>query len=173
MTRDPLCRRDLASKGRRGRRCAWAACRLGTFHASAEGHRHFAEAVTWFQRAAELGSVQAARIVGFLHLTGTGVYEDRNEAARWFSFAQQPATAAVASDIASVLIDPGLDTSVETDVRGWFQPDAVGGDGRGRLSARSLFRDWLGGRSGRRVRGGVVVERLRGGCPRRNCCSAR
>ncbi len=106
---------------------AWAASRLGAFHACGGGQPNFAEAGVWFIRAAELGDATAARIVAFLHMTGTGLYEDRDEASRWLTLAEQIATPAT-NDVAALLTGEIGDPGGPVGIRGWFEPQATSGD---------------------------------------------
>ncbi len=123
---------------------AKAATRLSDFHARDE-RPNFVEAGAWLMRAAELGDAAAARIVGFLHLTGTGLHEDRDEAARWFKLAQQLATPKASDDVAALLVGQDCESVGPIDIRGWFKLQAALGDSTAAYRLAVCFAIGLGG----------------------------
>ncbi len=124
---------------------ATAAARLGALYARSDGPPNFVEAGLWFSRAGELGHATAARIVGFLHLTGTGLHEDRQEAARWFRRADRLAQAGDGADIAGLLVPGHRDASGHIDVRIWFEQPAASGDPLAAYRLAVCFAIGLGG----------------------------
>ena len=79
---------------------ARAAVRLGDFYVRGNEMPSLVEAGVWFGRAVELGYAPAAQILGFLHLTGMGLHEDRREAERWFQMAEKLPTPDGGEDVA-------------------------------------------------------------------------
>jgi TPR repeat protein len=124
---------------------ARAAARLGDFYVRDNEMPSFVEASVWFGRAVELGHAPAARILGFLHLTGMGLHEDRREAARWFQMSEMLAVPGIGEDVASHLLGYHSGPGQRIDIRGWFERAALSNDPLAAYRLAVCFAIGLGG----------------------------
>lgn len=53
----------------------------------AEQAKNYENAAEWYAKAAELGSLDAQKLLGFMYRTGTGVKKNYPEAVKWYRLA--------------------------------------------------------------------------------------
>jgi len=85
---------------------------LARLYYHGQGVRDYAEAATWYQRAAESGHAQSRNNLGLMHEQGHGVERDEAAAALWYQAAAEQGLATAQSNLARLY---DLGRGVETD----------------------------------------------------------
>ena len=88
----------------------------------------FAEAATWYRRAAEAGHQAAARALASLYLTGNGVAKDEKEGTRWLRTAANSGNQAAQVDLANLVLGGAGEPADTASVARWFEAAALSGD---------------------------------------------
>ncbi|MBZ9800033.1 SEL1-like repeat protein [Mesorhizobium sp. ES1-4] len=88
----------------------------------------FAEAASWYRRAAEAGHQAAARAIASLYLTGNGVAKDDKEGARWLRVAAEGGSQEAQVDFANLVLGGAGGADDSTGIAGWFEVAATSGD---------------------------------------------
>ena len=88
----------------------------------------FAEAATWYRRAAEAGHHAAARALASLYLTGNGVGRDEKEGTRWLRTAANSGNQASQVDLANLVLRGAGEPADTASVARWFEAAALSGD---------------------------------------------
>ncbi|UVK46583.1 SEL1-like repeat protein [Mesorhizobium sp. AR07] len=88
----------------------------------------FAEAATWYRRAADSGHQAAARAIASLYLTGNGVAKDDKEGARWLRVAANGGNQEAQVDLANLVLRGAGEPDDTASVAEWFEAAASSGD---------------------------------------------
>jgi TPR repeat protein len=99
---------------------------------------NYAEAASWYRRAAEAGNVAAARALSSFYMTGAGVPRDQEEVARWLRVAAEAGDQNSQVDLAHQLLEGANLPGERPPVADWFRRTAAGGD---LVAAFALFAD--------------------------------
>ncbi|MET3594448.1 TPR repeat protein [Mesorhizobium shonense] len=104
-----------------------AAYRLGKRHV--RGPRpDYAEAATWYRRAAEGGHQPAARALASLYLSVNGVAQYPEEGTRWLRAAANSGNRESQVDLANLVLEGAGDPDDSLSIAGWFGATASSGD---------------------------------------------
>ncbi|WP_296747158.1 tetratricopeptide repeat protein [Mesorhizobium sp.] len=104
-----------------------AAYRLGERHVKGP-EPNYAEAATWYRRAAEAGHQPAARALASLYLSGNGVAQDAEEGKRWLRTAAASGSRESQVDLANLVLEGTGEPDDGANVAGWFAAPASAGD---------------------------------------------
>ncbi|WP_032918340.1 SEL1-like repeat protein [Mesorhizobium erdmanii] len=89
---------------------------------------NYAEAASWYLRAAEAGHQAAARAIASLYLTGNGVAKDDKEGRRWLRASADSGNQEARVDLANLLLGGTGELDDTTGVAEWFEAAASSGD---------------------------------------------
>jgi TPR repeat protein len=102
---------------------------LGNLYAYGSGvPRDQAEAVRWYLKASEGGSITAMREVGFMYQNGSGVTKDYAEALRWYRKSAGAGNAVAMNDIGLMYLNGWGVTKDEAEALRWFRKSADAGN---------------------------------------------
>ncbi|TGS65846.1 hypothetical protein EN817_26355 [Mesorhizobium sp. M3A.F.Ca.ET.174.01.1.1] len=104
-----------------------AAYRIGERHVKSP-RPDYAEAATWYRRAAEGGHQRAARALASLYFSGNGVAQDADEGARWLRVSANGGNQQAQVDLANLVLLGAGEPTDRSSVAGWFEATASSGD---------------------------------------------
>ncbi len=107
-----------------------------------ESENKFAEAVSWYRKAAAQGEANAMRNLGVCYLDGKGLTKEPAEAANWFRKAADLGNQDAPDDLGDLYLEGIGVTKDEAAAAGWYRKGAERGDGNAMNSLAASY--WKG-----------------------------
>ncbi len=107
-----------------------------------ESEKNFAEAVTWYRKAAAQGEPNAMRNLAVCYLYGKGMPKEPSEAVNWFRKAADLGNEDAPEDLGDLYQDGIEVTKDEAAAAGWYRKGADRGDGHAMNSLAACY--WNG-----------------------------
>lgn len=119
--------------------------KLGSLYSVGRGvTKNFAEALSWYKKAAEKGDKLAHNNIGILYFAGEGVTKDYSEAEKWFRKAAELGSTGAMDNLGEMYLQGNGVEKKPSEAFKWFRLAADHGHGLARCKIGDMYMKGLG-----------------------------